>query len=161
MVGSRLTLMKLRQNPSQFQHPQQEMITALPSKSGREHITFAHPTKPKLLPSYGLQLAKIERWSHIIVEGDAKSCFDSLASPASTPDFSICYIISNILCFRQFIAGCIFLWVKRDCNLAAHAAAKFFLRTLQSSRGSCSRLQVKTAFLSLLSNNTLKLIKNK
>ena len=55
--------------------------------SRTHHIcSFAHPSKPKLLPSYGLQLAKIERWSHIIVEGDANSCFDSLASPASTPD---------------------------------------------------------------------------
>ena len=123
---------------------------ALSSKSGREHITFAHPSKPKLLPSYGLQLAKIERWSHIIVEGDAKSCFNSLASPISAPNSSTSNIISNILYFSVFFAGCIFLWVKRDCNLAAHAAAKFFLRTLQSFRGSCSRLQ---------GNNTLKLIK--
>ena len=60
------------------------------------------PSKLKLLPSYGLcylHKLKFDRWSHIIVEGDAKSCFDSLASPVSAPNSSICNIISNILRF--------------------------------------------------------------
>lgn len=31
------------------------------------------------------QLAKMERWDHIIVEGDAKACFDPLSSQGWAP----------------------------------------------------------------------------
>uniref|UniRef100_A0A7N2QYB2 Uncharacterized protein n=1 Tax=Quercus lobata TaxID=97700 RepID=A0A7N2QYB2_QUELO len=52
-----------------------------------------------------------ERWDNILVEGDAKKCFDTLTSDDEAYKWSIS---CNLL--------------KRECNSAAHVAVKFTLR---------------------------------
>ncbi|KAL0007081.1 hypothetical protein SO802_008583 [Lithocarpus litseifolius] len=62
---------------------------------------------------WAIQLAKVEKWPHIVIEGDAKNCFDPLSSSPTTPDWTISNTISSIQCLREFFLSCIFNWVKR------------------------------------------------
>ena len=78
---------------------------------------------------WAVQLAKIERWNHVILEGDPKTCFDSLSLPNSSPDWSIYDVISNISSFKESLFRCSFCWVKRDYNSVAHVATKFSIRS--------------------------------
>uniref|UniRef100_A0A7N2LHN6 Uncharacterized protein n=1 Tax=Quercus lobata TaxID=97700 RepID=A0A7N2LHN6_QUELO len=57
-------------------------------------------------------------------KGDAKNCIDPLALENAIPDWSIVNIISSILNFKTSFLGCLFRWVKKNSNVAAHAAAK-------------------------------------
>lgn len=79
-----------------------------------------------------MQFAKSEGWNQVISEGDAKSCFGAISSPHSDPDWDISNVISNILSFKVIFSSCNFRWVNRDCNGAAHAAAKLSLRSSES-----------------------------
>ena len=72
-----------------------------------------------------IQLALSENWQHIIIKGDAKSCFNPLTISELQPDWSIATIISNILDLRNFFLNCNFRWVRRCCNTVAHEAAKY------------------------------------
>ena len=74
---------------------------------------------------WAIQLALSENWQHIIIEGDAKSCFNPLTISELQPDWSIATIISNILGLCNFFLNCNFRWVRRCCNTAAHEAAKY------------------------------------
>ena len=51
---------------------------------------------------WAMLLAKYERWSHVIVEGDAKDCFDALVDPKFLPSWSIHTTIDNILALHRF-----------------------------------------------------------
>ncbi|KAK9989403.1 hypothetical protein SO802_029642 [Lithocarpus litseifolius] len=73
---------------------------------------------------WAIQLAQSEKWQHIIIEGDAKSCFDPLTTSKLQPDWSIATIISNILDLRKLFLNCNFSWVRRCCNTVAYEAAK-------------------------------------
>ena len=77
---------------------------------------------------WAIQLAHSEKWQHIIIEGDAKSCFDPLTTSELQPDRSIATILSNILDLHKFFLKCNFSWVRRCCNTAAHEAAKYAIR---------------------------------
>lgn len=79
-----------------------------------------------------VQFAKSENWDHVIFEGDAKVCFDPLSFPLWSPDWSIGNIISNILYFKKPFISCCFSWLKRECNVVDHAAAKFSRYSCQS-----------------------------
>ena len=81
---------------------------------------------------WAIQLAKVEKWPRIVIEGDAKNCFDPLSSSPTAPDWTISNTVSSIL--REFFLNCIFNWVKRECNSAAHATAK---PSLSSSKSLC------------------------
>ncbi|KAL0001791.1 hypothetical protein SO802_015572 [Lithocarpus litseifolius] len=83
---------------------------------------------------WAIQLAKVEKWPRIVIEGDAKNCFDPLSSLPTTPDWTISNTISSIHCLREIFLSCIFNRVKRECNSAAHATAKL---SLSSSRSFC------------------------
>ena len=74
---------------------------------------------------WAIQLALSENQQHIIIEGDAKSCFNTLTISELQPDWSIATIISNVLDLRNFFLNCNFRWVRRCCNTAAHEAAKY------------------------------------
>ena len=67
-------------------------------------------------------------WNHIILEGDAKSCFDPLTSENISQAWTISNVVNNVLCLKHLFSVCRFCWVKRDCNAAAHAAAKLSLK---------------------------------
>ena len=77
------------------------------------------------------QIAKDERSDQIIIEGDSKTCFNSLSSPLCHLDWVISSIISNILVLRESFTSSLFIWVKRDCNVVAHAAAKLSINSVQ------------------------------
>ena len=77
---------------------------------------------------WAIQLAKKEKWQHIIIKGDAKSCFDPLTTTKLQPDWSIATIISNIIDLHKFFLKCNFSWVKKGCNTAAPVAAKYAIR---------------------------------
>lgn len=77
---------------------------------------------------WAVQLAHQENWNHIIIEGDAKNGIDPLALENAIPDWSIVNIISSILNFKTSFLGCLFRWVKKNSDVAAHAAAKLSLR---------------------------------
>ena len=76
---------------------------------------------------WAIRLALSENWQHIIIEGDAKSCFDPLIISELQPDWPIATIISNILDLHNFFLNCNFCWV-RCCNTATHEAAKYAIR---------------------------------
>ena len=59
---------------------------------------------------WAMLLAKYERWSHVIVEGDAKDCFDALVDPKFLPSWSIHTTIDNILALHRFFF-CFFLFL--------------------------------------------------
>ena len=80
---------------------------------------------------WGVQLAREEGWNRIILEGDAKSCFDPLTSENISPAWTISNVINNALCLKDLFSFCRFCWVKRDYNAAAHAAAKLSPSSLE------------------------------
>ena len=81
---------------------------------------------------WGVQLAGEEGWNRIILEGDAKSCFDPLTSEDISPTWTISNVINNVLCLKHLFLVCRFCWVKRDCNAAAHATAKLSHSSFES-----------------------------
>ncbi|XP_050266452.1 uncharacterized protein LOC126710119 [Quercus robur] len=78
---------------------------------------------------WAAQLAISETWTNIIIEGDAKLCFDALSSTPSSANWSIMNIIDNIKSLTPSFVSCTFLWVRRLCNIPAHTAAKLALAT--------------------------------
>ena len=81
---------------------------------------------------WGVQLAREEGWNRIILEGDAKSCFDPLTTENISPARTISNVINNVLCLKHLFSVCHFCWVKRDSNAAEHAAAKLSFSSLES-----------------------------
>lgn len=77
---------------------------------------------------WAIQLALSENWQYIIIEGDAKSCFDPPSIFDLQPDWSIATIISNILDLHKLFLNCNFSWVRRSCNTTAREAAKYAIR---------------------------------
>ena len=78
---------------------------------------------------WGVQLAREEVRNRIILEGDAKSCFDPLTSENISPAWTISNVINNVLCLKHLFSVCRFCWVKRDCNAAVKlspSSLKFF-----------------------------------
>lgn len=61
------------------------------------------------------------------VEGDLKFFFYPLSSKEVTPYWSIANIMCNTLSFKSRFSWCLFRWIKRECNMASHAAAKLSL----------------------------------
>ena len=55
---------------------------------------------------WAMQLAKIERWSHVIFEGDAKICIDAINNPNNSFPWTLIIPICNIStlkdCFTSF-----------------------------------------------------------
>ena len=66
---------------------------------------------------WAIQLALSKNLQHIIIEEDAKSCFDDLTIFESQPNWSITTIISNIHNLCKFFLNCNFSWVRRCCKL--------------------------------------------
>ena len=66
---------------------------------------------------WAIQLALSKNLQHIIIEEDAKSCFDHLTIFESQPNWSITTIISNIHNLCKFFLNCNFSWDRRCCKL--------------------------------------------
>ena len=79
-----------------------------------------------------IQLALSENQQYIIIEGDAKSCFDFLTISDLQPNWSIATTISNILDLRNSFLNCNFHWVRECYNTAAHEATKYAIRSCRA-----------------------------
>uniref|UniRef100_A0A7N2N6Z2 RNase H type-1 domain-containing protein n=1 Tax=Quercus lobata TaxID=97700 RepID=A0A7N2N6Z2_QUELO len=64
----------------------------------------------------------------VFFEGDAKGCFDTLASTDLLPDWSICTVINDIRSLVASLPFFKFCGAQRSCN----SAAKFALSSCQS-----------------------------
>ena len=95
-----------------------------------------HPCPPIVAEAnailWAAQLAIQEQWLHIIIEGDAKRCIDSLFVEDVLPDWSIANLVCSILNLKVGFVQCCFHWVKRVSNSAAHVTAKLSLATSES-----------------------------
>ena len=78
---------------------------------------------------WAINLASAEGWMRIIIEGDSKICFDALSDKDSLPPWNISNIVSDVFSVCLSFISVSFVWVRRDCNMAAHEAAKFALQT--------------------------------
>ena len=78
---------------------------------------------------WAINLASAEGWSRIIIEGDSKICFDALSDKGSLPPWSISNIVSDVFSVSLSFISVSFVWVKRVCNMAAHAAAKIAIQS--------------------------------
>ena len=92
---------------------------------------------------WALKIAQIEQFLDIIVEGDAKICFDPIHEGVDVAPWRIKSLISNVICLALCFAFCSFCWVKCDANGLAHVFAKFsssqpFYRFCNSSNLSSS-----------------------
>ena len=65
---------------------------------------------------WAAQLAIFENWRRVILEGDSKICFDSIAGKYQSVDWSISAIIDNIQSLVASFAVCSFSWINRSCN---------------------------------------------
>ena len=70
--------------------------------------------------------------SHIIIERDAKRCFDPLSVEDVIPNWSIANLVYGILNFKIGFVQCCFRWVKRKSNSATNVTAKLSLATSES-----------------------------
>ena len=78
---------------------------------------------------WAVNLALAEGWMKVVIEGDAKECFDALSDPGLQPSWVISNFVCYILALSRAFCTVSFVWVRRVCNSAAHCAAKLSLRT--------------------------------
>ena len=76
---------------------------------------------------WAAQLTIQEGWSHIIIEGDAKRCFDPLSVEDVIPEWSIANLVYSILNLKVDFVQCFFRWVKEESNSATHVTTKLSL----------------------------------
>jgi hypothetical protein len=74
---------------------------------------------------WALEIARDNRFSHILIEGDAKICIEALAAEPEKVPWRIQTLVSNIKCVALDFNVCSFCWVPRDVNALAHSFAKF------------------------------------
>ena len=66
------------------------------------------------------------------MENDSKSNIDAILDYTSCPQWAISSLVSNILFLEKSFDSCLFFWVKRSGNAAAHEAAKYVLESFVS-----------------------------
>ncbi|KAL0006983.1 hypothetical protein SO802_008485 [Lithocarpus litseifolius] len=81
---------------------------------------------------WALHLARGENWRKIIVESDSKISIDSILDHSCCPLWAISSLVSDIWFLAKSFVSCLFLWVKRSGNAAAHEAAKYTLLSCSS-----------------------------
>ena len=81
---------------------------------------------------WALQLAKSEAWSKIIMESDSKNSIDAIMDCMSCPPWSISSLISDIGFLAKSFGSCLFFWISRIGNSAAHEVARYALVSLVS-----------------------------
>ena len=72
-----------------------------------------------------LKLVNVEKYNDIIMEGDAKTCFDFLNSKSF--GWKVSNVLNNVLKVGISFHSCTFDWVRREANGVAHAFGKVFL----------------------------------
>ncbi|XP_075652141.1 uncharacterized protein LOC142622533 [Castanea sativa] len=76
---------------------------------------------------WAVKLAKVEGWSKVIFEGDAKICFDAINSHNQSYQWCIQTQLLNIIDLAVCFSSCSFVWISRNCNGVAHQVARFSL----------------------------------
>ena len=74
-----------------------------------------------------MQLARIEKWNHVVFKGDAKICIDAINNPSNPCLWTLIIPIRNICALKDCFTSYFFVWVNRSCNGVAHHAARFAL----------------------------------
>jgi hypothetical protein len=72
-----------------------------------------------------LEIARDNRFSHILMKSDAKICIEALAAEPEKVPWRIQTLVLNIKCVALDFNVCSFSWVPRDVNALAHSFAKF------------------------------------
>ena len=72
-----------------------------------------------------IQIAKSKNFNLIIIEGDAKVCFDALNGDLEKCSWTIVSRCSDMVELSKEFVSCNFCWIKRDVYFAAHSLAKF------------------------------------
>ena len=81
---------------------------------------------------WALHLAAGDNWRNIIVESDSKFSIDAILDGLGNTRWTISTKVFDIKCFAMSFSSCLFFWIKRSGNSAAHAAAKYALACLSS-----------------------------
>lgn len=81
---------------------------------------------------WAVRLAAQENWHQAVFEGVTKACFLTPLAPwiSSLIGLLISTSISNIRCLAVSFAAFKFSWVLRNCNSAAHVAARLAFKLL-------------------------------
>ena len=79
---------------------------------------------------WALQLAKEEHWNNILVESDSKNSINAILDSTGCLLWTISALVSDICFLAKSFALCLFCWVKRSGNVAAHEAAQYAFRIL-------------------------------
>nr|POE53107.1 hypothetical protein CFP56_13651 [Quercus suber] len=95
---------------------------------------------------WALHLARGENWREIIVESDSKVSIDSILDHSGCPQWAISSLVSDICLLANSFVSCLFLWVKRSGNAAAHEAAKYTLMSCSSFSFFPGNLPASVAF---------------
>ena len=79
------------------------------------------------------------------MESDSKLCIDSILDHSGCPQWAISFVVSDIRLWANSFVSCLFFWVKRSGNAAAHEAAKYTLLSGSSSSSGLSNLPTSVA----------------
>ena len=81
---------------------------------------------------WALHLAKGENWRKIIVESDSKICIDAILDHSASHQWTISSLLSDIWQQKLSFVSCLFFWIKRSGNAAAHEVAKYTIQSCNS-----------------------------
>ena len=73
---------------------------------------------------WAVSIAKREKWSHVLFEGDSKIYINALCSVSDSTNWVIQPSISSILSLVQCFVSFSFTWVNRTCNSTVHVVAR-------------------------------------
>jgi ribonuclease HI len=73
---------------------------------------------------WAIQIAKMESWNAITVEGDSKVCVDFLLQDFTASRWSIAGLCDDAKALAAEFSFCGFCWIKRKANMVAHTLAK-------------------------------------
>ena len=74
--------------------------------------------------AWALQLARLEKFLDIQVEGDAQVCINAINGHTADIPWKILQVISNVKVLAALFKSCSFVWVRRSANSVAHSLAK-------------------------------------
>jgi ribonuclease HI len=74
---------------------------------------------------WAVQIAKSENFQSVIIEGDAKVCFDAINGDLEKCNWTIAFQCNDMVVLSKKFESCTFCWIKRDANFVAHSLAKF------------------------------------
>ena len=73
---------------------------------------------------WAVSIAKREKWSHMLFEGDSKIYINAPCSVSDSTNWVIQPSISSILSLVQCFVSFSFTWVNRTCNSTVHVVAR-------------------------------------